>query len=285
MHQREGQLRAVTLIFIVVAATLIIGSVLFYASTALGILGVLGTLLFGLFGVYTHYFELPDGVRDSVHEVELDESATVGRRPESTATGFDISREDVVLSQLPPKRVAQVISNTPGWHPGGHGGYSTWWRPRLRRLFHSDVFSTKTFELSLLGFTMGSLVLLYFIFLSFLPAEFLMSVLEPLTGVYPSNQPIEQTQLLGGVCLCFAILGTAYFEIKHASTCPVCGSPFALDSKQRYFRPEHREVLTRTRDGETVELEVTYGVHIFHCESCGAWSVFHDDWERRLNSQ
>ncbi len=184
MSQREGQLRAIVLIAIVAVSASIVGSILFLASATLGVIGVLSTLAFGLFGVYTHYFELPDGVSDTVHKVELDESQTAGMRPTPGEKGFDLDVDDDVLSHLPPKRVAQVIFNSPNWHSDGHGDFSIYWRPRLRRLFHSEVFSNKTFEQSLLGLTMGSLVLLYFVFLSFFPDNLSMAFIEPLTEVY-----------------------------------------------------------------------------------------------------
>lgn len=282
MSQREGQLRAIVLIAIVAVSASIVGSILFLASTTLGVIGVLSTLAFGLFGVYTHYFELPDGVSDTVHKVELDESQTAGTRPAPGEKGFDLDVDDDVLSQLPPKRVAQVIYNSPNWHSDGHGGFSIYWRPRLRRLFHSEVFSNKTFEQSLLGLTMGSLVLLYFVFLSFFPNNLSMAFIEPLTEVYPSNQPIERTQLVIGVSFTIAAIGIAYFEIKSDSTCPVCRSPFALESKKRFFKPKNREIITVTQDGDSKRKEVTYGVHIFHCESCGSWHVPTKRWERSL---
>lgn len=266
MSQREGQLRAIVLIAIVAVSAIIVGSALFLASTVLGVIGVLATLAFGLFSVYNHYFELPEGVSDTVHEVELDDSQTAGTRPAPGEKGFDLDVDDDVLSQLPPKRVAQVIYNSPNWHPDGHGGYSTFWRPRLRRLFHSEVFSNKTFELSLLGLTMGSLVLLYFVFLSFFPDNLAMTFIEPLTEVYPSNQPIERTQLVIGVSIAIAAIGIAYFEVKSNSTCPVCRSPFALESKERFFKPENRDIITVTQNGDSERKEVTYGVHILHCK-------------------
>jgi hypothetical protein len=285
MSQREGQLRAIVLIAIVAVSAIVVGSVLFLASTALGVIGVLATLAFGLFSVYTHYFELPEGVSDTIHSVEIDESQTAGTRPAAEAEGFDLNVDDIVLSQLPPKRVAQVIYNSPGWHSDGHGGYSTFWRPRLRRLFHSEVFSNKTFELSLLGLTMGSLVLLYFVFLSFFPDNMTMAYIEPLTEVYPANQPVERTQLVVGVSIAIAVTGIAYFEIKSGSTCPVCRSPFALESKKRFFRPENREVVVRSQNEGSEKREVTYGVHIFHCKSCGSWNIPTKRWERSLESQ
>jgi len=262
-----------------------VGSVLFLASTSLGVIGVLATLAFGLFGVYTHYFELPEEISETVHEVELDESQTAGTRPAPGEKGFDLDVDDSVLSQLPPKRVVQVIYNSPNWHPDGHGGYSIFWRSRLRRLFHSEVFSSKTFELSLLGLTMGSLVLLYFVFLSFFPDNMTMAFIEPLTEVYPSNQPIEQTQLVVGVSIAIATIGIAYFEIKSDSTCPVCRSPFALESKKQFFKPENRDIVTITQNGDSERKEVTYGVHILHCKSCGSWHVPTKRWERSLESQ
>jgi len=129
MSQREGQLRAIVLITIVAASASIVGSVLFLASTSLGVIGVLATLAFGLFGVYTHYFELPEEISETVHEVELDESQTAGTRPAPGEKGFDLDVDDSVLSQLPPKRVVQVIYNSPNWHPDGHGGYSIFGDP------------------------------------------------------------------------------------------------------------------------------------------------------------
>lgn len=285
MSQREGQLRALVLILIVVATTILIGSLLTLASPTFGILGVLVTLVFGLFTVYNHYFELPEEVSDTVHKVELDESETAGTRPETGERGFDLDVDDFVLSQLPPKRVAQVIYNSPNWQSDGHGGYSTWWRPRLRRLFHAEIFSNKTFELALLGVTMGSFVLLYFIFLSFFPDNLSATFLEPLTEVYPSNQPIQRTQFIIGVSVVIAFVGTAYFTIKAESTCPVCRSPFALESHERFFKPKNREVVTVTQDGNSEEKEVTYGVHIFNCESCGSWHIPTKRWERGLDSQ
>ena len=285
MSQHEGQLRAILLIAIIAVSASIVGSALFLASTALGVIGVLATLAFGLFSVYNNYFELPEGVCDTVHEVELDESQTAGTRPASSEKGFDLNVDDDILSQLPPKRVAQVIYNSPNWHSDGHGGYSIYWRPRLRRLFHSEVFSTKSFEISLFGLTMGSLVLLYFVFLSFFPDNLSMTLIEPLTEVYPSNQPIEQTLLVVGVSSVIAAVGAVYFEIKSGSMCPVCRSPFALESKKRFFKPENREVVTVTQNGDSERKEVTYGVQIFHCASCGSWHVPTKRWERSLESQ
>lgn len=285
MNQREGQLRGLVLILIVVASSIIIGSTLFIANTSVGVLGTLTTLLFGLFTVYNHYFELPEGVSDTIHKVELDESETAGTRPVSEERGFDLDVDDFVLSQLPPKRVAQVIYNSPNWQSDGHGGYSRWWRPRLRRLFHSDIFSTKVFELTLLGITMGSFVLLYFIFLSFFPDSLSATFIDPLTKVYPSNQSIEQTQVVIGVSIAIALIGMAYFTIKSDSTCPTCRSPFALQSKARFFKPENREIVTATQNGKSEKKEVTYGVYIFHCESCGSWHVPTRRWERNVESQ
>lgn len=285
MNHHEGQLRAIVLIAIVAVAAIIVGSALFLAGTTFGVIGVLLTLLFGLFGVYNHFFKLPEGVTDTVHQVELDESQTAGTRPSSGETGFDLNEADFVLSQLSPKRVAQVIYNSPNWHSDGHGGYSIWWRPRLRRLFHSEVFSTKAFELSLLGLTMGSFVVLYFIFISFFPENLTMAFIEPLTEVYPSDQPTVRTQILIGVSIAIAFIGTAYFEIKSDSTCPVCRSPFGLESKKRFYKPENREVITVSQDGNSKQMEVTYGVHIFHCESCGSWHIPTKRWERNIESQ
>jgi len=263
----------------------IVGSVLFLTSTTLGLIGVLATLAFGLFGVYTHYFELPEEISETLHNVDLDESQTAGTRPSYSKKGFDLNIDDVVLSQLPPKRVAQVIYNSPNWHSDGHGGYPNFWRPRHRRLFHSEVFSSKTFELSLLGLTMGSLVLLYFIFLSFFPENMTMAAIEPLTDVYPSNQPIGQIQLVVGVSLIIAIIGIVYFEIKADSTCQVCRSPFALESNKRFFKPENRKVVTVTQNGNSDRKEIIYGIHILHCKSCGSWHVLPKSWERNLESQ
>ena len=285
MRQREGQLRAVILILMVVVATIIIASALFIANNTLGIIGALATLLFGLFSVYHHYFELPEGVSDSVHESEIDESLTAGQRPKPTDMGFDINLDDFVLSQLPPKRVAQIIYNSPDWQQDGHGGHSIWWRPRLRRLFHSDIFSNRVFEITLLGLTMGSFVLLYFVLISFIPNELSLSFFEPLTEVYPSNQPIERTQLIVVLSAVIGLVGTVYFEIKSESSCPVCNSPFALESKKRHFKPKNREVITTSTNGISEKVEVTYGVHIFHCQSCGSWIVKSDKWERGLDSQ
>jgi len=285
MSQQEEQLRALVLILIIIASTLIIGSTLFIASPTLGFLGFFATLLFGLFSVYNHYFELPDGISDTVHEVQLNESGTAGTRPALGQKGFDLDVDDFVLSELPPKRVAQVICHSPNWQSDGHGGYSTWWRSKLRRLFHSDVFSSRTFEITLLGVTLVSFVVLCFIFLSFLPDNLTMAFVEPLTRVYPSNQPIERTEFVTGVSIVIAFIGTAYFTIKSESTCPVCHSPFALASKKQYFKPENREVITVTQDGNSEKKEVTYGVHIFHCESCGSWHVPTKRWERSLEAR
>jgi len=113
---------------------------------------------------------------------------------------------------------------------------------------------------------MGSLVLLYFVFLSFFPDNMTMAFIEPLTEVYPSNQPIEQTQLVVGVSIAIATIGIAYFEIKSDSTCPVCRSPFALESKKQFFKPENRDIVTITQNGDSERKEVTYGVHILHCK-------------------
>lgn len=285
MSQREGQLRGLVLILIVVASTIIIGSALFIASPMYGEFGTLATLLFGLFTVYTHYFKLPEGVSDSVHEVKLDESETTGTRRYSDEQGFDLDVDDFVLSQLPPKRVAQVIYNSPNWQSAGHGDYSTWWRPRLRRPFQSDVFSNKTFELTLFGFTTGSIVPLYFIFLSLLPENLSIGFFEPLTEVYPSNQPIERTQVVAGASFVVAFIGMAYFLIKSDSTCPVCHSLFALESKQQFFKPDNREVVTTSQNGNSEKREVIYGVHIFHCESCGSWHIPTKSWERSSGQQ
>lgn len=285
MSQREGQLRAIALIGIVAASASIVGSILFLASTTLGLIGVLATLAFGLFSVYTHYFELPEEASETVYEAGLDELQTAGTRPSSSEKGFDLDVDDAALSQLPPKRVAQVIYNSPNWHSDGHGGYSKFWRPRLRRLFHSEGFSSKTFELSLLGLTIGSLILLYFVFLSFFPDNMTMAVIDPLTEVYPSNQPIERTQLVVGVSITIATLGIAYFEIKSDSTCPVCRSPFALESKKRFFKPENRDILPVTQNGDSERKEVTYGVHILYCKSCGSWQVPTKRWDQSLEPQ
>lgn len=285
MSRRERQLRALLLALMVPVAATIIGGVLFIAGPTAGWAGVLVTLLFGLFSVYNHYFELPEDVSDTVHEVELDESATAGTRPDSSEPGFNIDSDDLVLSELPPKRVAQVIYNSPNWHPDGHGGHSTWWRTRLRRLSHSDVFSSRMFEFTIFGLTMLAFILLYFIFLSFMPSQFTLGFLEPLTDIYPSSPPIEQTQVLVIVSFVVLFTGLAYFRLKLNSTCPVCNSPFALQSKKRYFKPENREAITTTENGNTEKIEVTYGVHIFHCESCGSWNVLSEKWEQSLESQ
>lgn len=233
MRQREGQLRALMLILMIVTSTILIGSALFIANTTFGVIGVLVTLLFGLFTVYNHYFEPPEGVSESLQGIEFDESETAGTRPELIEQGFDLNEDDIILSQLPPKRVAQVIYKSPNWQSDGHGGYSRWWRPRLRRLFHSEVFSNRVFEITLLGVTAGSYVLLYFIFLSFYPDNLSASFLEPLTEVYPSDQPLERTQVVIVVGIVIGFIGTAYFTIKADSTCPVCRSPFVLQSKKK----------------------------------------------------
>jgi len=285
MNQYEEQLRGVVLILMVVVATIIIGSALFIAGSIWGILGTFASLLFGLFTVYNHYFALPEGVSDSVHEVELEESETAGTRPDSGEQGFDLNLDDTILSQLPPKRVAQVVYNSPNWQSDDHGGYSTWWRPRLCRLFHSEIFSNKVFEITLLGMTMGSFVLLYFVFLSFFPENLSAAYIQPLTEVYPSSQPIARTQAIIFVSIAIGFIGTAYFTIKSDSTCPVCRSSFALQSKKRFFKPKNREIVTTSQNGNSEKIEITYGVHIFHCESCGSWHVPTKSWERSLKSQ
>lgn len=238
MSQHEEQLRAIVLIAIVAVSASVVGSVLFLSNTTLGVVGVFATLVFGLFSVYNHYFELPEGMSDTVHEVELEESRTAGTRPPPGEKGFSLNTDDFVLSQLSPKRVSQVIYNSPNWQKDGHGGYSTWWRPRLRRLFFSDVFSNKAFELTLLGLTMGSFVLLYFVFLSFIPDNLSMTFIEPLTEVYPSHQSVEATLIVTCVSITIGFIGTAYFDVKSGSTCPVCRSPFALQSKTGSSSPK-----------------------------------------------
>jgi len=285
MSQREGQLRAIVLITIVAASASIVGAYCSLQVQSLGVIGVLLRLAFGLFGVYTHYFRLPEEISETVHEVELDESQTAGTRPAPGEKGFDLDVDDSVLSQLPPKRVVQVIYNSPELASRWARWVLDFWRSRLRRLFHSEVFSSKTFELSLLGLTMGSLVLLYFVFLSFFPDNMTMAFIEPLTEVYPSNQPIEQTQLVVGVSIAIATIGIAYFEIKSIRRAPCVEARFALESKKQFFKPENRDIVTITQNGDSERKEVTYGVHILHCKSCGSWHVPTKRWERSLESQ
>jgi len=132
---------------------------------------------------------------------------------------------------------------------------------------------------------MGSLVLLYFVFLSFFPDNMTMAFIEPLTEVYPSNQPIEQTQLVVGVSIAIATIGIAYFEIKSDSTCPVCRSPFALRIEEAVLQTREPRYRHHHSKWGFREKEVTYGVHILHCKSCGSWHVPTKRWERSLESQ
>lgn len=285
MSYREDQLRALLLALALPVAASIIGSVFFIAGPLYGRLGLLVSLFFGLIGLYKMYFELPESISDTVHGVELDESETAGIRPDPGERGFDLDVGDLILSQLPPKRVAQVIYNSPDWHSDGHGDYSTWLRLRLRRLFHLELTSNKVFEFSIFGLTILAVILLYFVFLSFIPDSMTQGIIEPLTEIYPSNQPFERTLVIMVVSAIVAFAGTGYFTIKSDSTCPVCHSPFALQSKKQFFKPQNREVITVTQDGNSEKKEVTYGVHIFHCESCGSWHVPTNRWERSIDSQ
>lgn len=284
MARTEGDLRAVFLVSALVLGIVTIGSILFLGNRIVGVIGTLVGLVFGVFGVYTHYFELPDELSDSVHSTEVEDSSTAGTRPEIGEKGFNPTTEDVVLSELSPKRIAQVVHNSPNWHSDGHGSFSTWWRPRLRRIFYSELFSNRTFERVLLLLTVGSFVVSYFVFLSFFPENLTVTFIEPLTEIYPSSQPLWQTQLLLFSTISVGLVGTAYFETKAESTCGVCQSPFSLQSKKRFFKPENRKIITVQNNQHSEQKEVTYGVQTFHCESCGSWTVETDRWEKNLQT-
>lgn len=279
--ETERVLRTLALIFLSALIPLGTATVLSASGATLyGRVGLLVTLAGVSFAVYTHYFEAPEDNPKAIDYEEMSNSKSAGVRPDRTAPEFEINDEDRESAQLSPEEVARSIMSSPNWHPDGDGGYPTLIRPRLRKLFLSDMFSNKWFETTLFILTVSSFTSIMIIGLSGLTINSSW-ILQTLSNIYPELSPTADT-IVFVLSASISVSGFSYFAIKSRSTCPVCENPFSLRTHKRHFKPQHRDVETRIENEEKTTYEVKHGVHIFSCEQCGSWSIFPERWEREL---
>lgn len=281
-ESNERRLRTIALILTTALVPVGIVAILFSPETTLTsraslLIGVVGLS----FGIYTHYFEAPEDNPQYTGLDDVIDSESAGVRPNRSVPGFDISKEDIDSAQLTPEEIFHVIKSSPNWHPDGDGSYPTWWRPRLRSVFLSDMFSNKWFEGTLFASTAAGIVLVILFAFSGIATPSSSQMLQVLSSLYPNlSNTADRIVLFISVLTTFS--GLSYFMIKTNSTCPACDNPFSLRSQQKHFKPQHRNEVVRIENETENAYEVTYGVHIFDCEHCGSWSVLPKKWERKI---
>lgn len=236
---------------------------------------VVGALSF-IWGVYRDFLEL--GPRKIKSDTSIDKS-TYGTRPDASYEALDITPEDIRLSQMSPKELAQTIINCPNWRFEGKEQHLGLIRPRLKLLIEREGLSTKWLEASILGLTIASMSIFFLGSFSIFAVTDKITLFNIASSIYPTEVPTEIDTVILTTSFITFFAGLYYFSLKSILKCPACDNNFSLKTHGRYFKREHQEIIIQ----ENSEIRITYGVRLFKCDDCGEWSVCPDKWKEKIN--
>lgn len=179
------------------------------------------------------------------------------------------------------RELAFKILDSDEWHFDGHGNHPNMSRKILSYLFESRRFSNRRMELSILIITTLSFALFLVILTDILGES---SVYGGLYGyiaqLYPDYLSIRQTIIPLFLSIAGSWIGFAYLYSKSVTTCPE-GVPFSLKSEGRYYRREDLQRETRRDDeGNSYEVTIAYGKHVFYCVKHDVYLMKDITWAR-----
>ncbi|MFB6200030.1 MAG: hypothetical protein ABEJ83_04065 [Candidatus Nanohaloarchaea archaeon] len=271
----RGPLLILVLVLILLTLVVLIKALTNSNWMAIGGL-VVGALSF-IWGVYRDFLEL--GPRETKSDTSIDKS-TYGTRPDASYEALDITPEDIELSQMSPRELAQTIINSPNWRFAGKEEHLGLIRPRLKLLIEREGLSTKWLEASILSLTIACMSIFFIGFFSLFAVTDEVMIFNIASSIYPQGLPPS----INGAILIISFLtfaaGLYYFSLKNILQCTACNRDFALSTHGRYFKPEYQKIEER----ENGKIRVTRGVRLFKCDDCGKWSVCPDKWKEELDN-
>jgi hypothetical protein len=273
-QETEERLRGplLILLLVLILLTLVVLIKALTNSNWIAVGGLVVGIISFIWGVYRDFLEL--GPREVESGTSIDKS-TYGTRPDASYEALDITPEDIELSQMSPKELAQTIINSPNWRFAGKDAHLDFIRPRLKRLTEQEGLSTKWLELGILGLTITSMSVFFLGFFSMFAINNEIMVFNIASSIYPQGLSENINAAILTISFLTFASGLYYFSLKDILECTACNQDFALSTHGRYFKPEYQKIERR----ENNEVRVTEGVRLFKCDDCGSWSVRPDDWE------